>query len=179
MFYEEYTDGTWNNGRYISSPSLPETVTVSSVAATSTLTEGRITHSAESAVDGNLTTAWCEGASGQGIGESISFKFNKLYIVDKFTINAGYQLGPTYYYEINSRPADIRITYSDGSSETHTLADIKGEQTVYLDRPVVTNSIMITIESVYPGTLCEDTLISEILFWSVGSKTAFICEWGT
>ena len=61
-----------------------------------------------------------------------------------------------------SRPARIRVTFSDGASITFDLSDATGMQTLSFGRDVVTSTITITIVSVYPGTAYSDTCISEI-----------------
>lgn len=42
-------------------------------------------------IDGDLTTGWVEGVSGQGIGETITVYFDGTYLVSGIEIYAGYQ----------------------------------------------------------------------------------------
>lgn len=135
-----------------------------SISATSALSEYDMTHSPDRAVDGDIATAWVEGKEGQGEGEALVFTFPEKYLVSGFTINAGYQKNDDLYYK-NSRPAVIRLSYSDGRSEEYTLEDINGAQTFNLNEPVATNSITLTIVSVFGGWKYEDTVISEVAFY--------------
>lgn len=131
------------------------------VSAGSSLSEYDMTHSPERVMDGDLLTAWVEGANGQGIGENITFYFDDEYMISGLRINAGYQKS-TSLYEKNSRPADILLSFSDGNSQKYVLQDINGMQEIVFEIPVVTDYINIIIESVYPGSKYEDTAISEL-----------------
>lgn len=134
------------------------------VSATSVLSEKGMTHSTQRIIDGDEKTAWVEGVKGQGENEAVSFSFNGEYKITGFSIKAGYHKSAKLYDE-NSRPANIRVTYSDGSSEEYYLEDLFCEQNIYLNSPKVTRSITLTILSVYPGSRFEDTVISELKFY--------------
>ncbi len=139
---------------------------VTTVYASSFLDETQvgISHDPSNVVDGTLDNAWCENASGQGVGEYVLINFNNIYRLTGMTIYAGYQKSEDLYYK-NSRPKEIRITFADGSFEDVTLSDAMGPQTVTFTRPVDTSSVEIMIRSVYPGSAYEDTLISEVSFY--------------
>ena len=137
---------------------------VLSVTATSSLSEYNMTHSPDRVIDGDLSTGWVEEASGQGIGESITIYFDDYYKVNGFLIHAGFQASSDLY-DKNSRPEEIKISYSDGSYETYTLVDINDEQEIHLSESVVTDSVTFTILSVYEGYKYEDTVISEIYIY--------------
>ena len=138
---------------------------ISSVTASSELSENGMTHIAGRVLDGDDSTAWVEGADGQGIGESLTFNFDGTYRVNGLTIKAGFQLDEETYYK-NSRPKEITITFSDGSSETFTLDDEYGaEQYFEFDQLVNTSSVSITINSVYEGSKYEDTCITGVEFF--------------
>ncbi len=132
--------------------------------ATSYLEESNynIVHSPERAIDGDLTTGWVEGVSGQGIGESITLYFDGMYLVSGIEIYAGYQKNNDVYNK-NSRPKELYVEFSDGSGESYILNDINGVQTVQFTNPVVTDSITLRIDSVYLGSKYEDTVITEIV----------------
>ena len=112
--------------------------------------------------DGDLTTAWVEGARGQGEGESITLTFDTTCSVSGFKISAGYQKTKELF-EKNSRPKEIEILFSDGASCRVTLEDHMSEQTVNLSRAVESQTLTIRLISVYPGTTYTDTAISEII----------------
>lgn len=131
------------------------------VYASSSLSEYNMTHFPERVCDGDLSEAWVEGADGQGIGENLVLLFDDVYVVNGFYINAGYQRNDDLYYK-NSRPKEICVTFSDGTSEKFVLEDVMSSQNIQLKTPAETDSITITINSVYPGNKYEDTVISEI-----------------
>ncbi len=139
---------------------------VTAVDATSYLIQSSYSlyHTPDRMMDGDLSTAWVEGASGDGIGESVTFTFDGTYLVSGFQIYAGYQKSDALY-EKNSRPADIAVTFSNGDEAAVTLADESGSQYIAFDAPVETSSVTLTIDSVYSGSKYEDTVISEITFY--------------
>ena len=134
---------------------------IESVTASSSLSEYDMTHSPDRLIDEDISTAWVEGVNGQGIGENVTFQFDDEYTISGLKINAGYQKSDSLY-EKNSRPAELKISFSDGSSQTYTLQDINDGQEIVLEQPVMTDSISITIETVYPGRKYQDTAITEI-----------------
>lgn len=137
---------------------------VSSVSASSHLNEPQygIDHTPWSVSDGDISTAWCEDAAGQGIGEWVALVFDKAYTVNGVTIYAGHQEAGDLY-EKNSRPASMTIAFSDGSSQKIYLDDVMAGQTFTFESPVKTDSLTFIIDSVYEGYKYEDTLITEIV----------------
>lgn len=138
-----------------------QTSCISGIEATSVLSESTITHYAERICDGDLDTAWVEGVSGQGIGESISIRFDNVYCVDGIKIHGGYQKSSDLYYK-NSRPSELEIELSDGTMIECFLEDYYGEQNVRFSKTMETSWIRLTIKDVYAGSRYEDTSISEI-----------------
>lgn len=134
---------------------------IAQISATSYLTEKTAAHTPDRIADGSLSTAWVEGAEGQGLGESVSLQFTGTYLVTGLYIYAGYQKSEDLYYK-NSRPQSITVTFSDGTQETFSLEDQMGEQQLTLTQPRATESVTITIEAVYPGSRYQDTVISEL-----------------
>lgn len=137
---------------------------VSDVYASSSLAEADVVHSPERIMDGNISTAWVEGADGQGIGESVVFMLDNVYTVEGMWVAAGYQKNDRVY-TINSRPEKITVSFSDGTSEEFVLEDIHDFQDIRFSKPIETSSIKITIDSVYKGSQCEDTVFSEVEFY--------------
>lgn len=134
------------------------------VEASSELSENGMTHTADSVLDGDDSTAWVEGADGQGIGDGLDFSFDDTYKVSGMYIKAGFQLDDETYYK-NSRPKEITLVYYDGTEETVELEDYNGEQRIVFDHPVNTRGVVMRIESVYEGDAYEDTCITEISFF--------------
>lgn len=134
---------------------------ISHISATSQLSEYDMTHSADRLIDGDISTAWVEGMSGQGIKESVSVQFDDEYLINGIKINAGYQKNDELYNK-NSRPAKLGIAFSDGTYEVHELDDANSVQDIVFQKPIYSKSISLIIEDVYSGTKYEDTAISEI-----------------
>ena len=115
-------------------------------------------------LDGNPKTNWTEGVPGYGEGENVDFHFQENQPIAGFTIWAGNHYDDSYYVK-NARPKTITLTFSDGSAKEYTLWDKREEQTFYFDQTVETESVLLTITSVYDdGAVYEDTVISEISF---------------
>lgn len=134
------------------------------IYASSELSEYNMVHSVERLVDGDTSTAWVEGAAGQGIGEAVTFDFDGEYLIQGIKIGAGYQKSVELYNK-NSRPSQIGISFSDGTYEVYDLEDINDYQDVILNKTRYTEYITLTINGVYPGNKYEDTAISEIYFY--------------
>ncbi len=137
---------------------------ISSVRASSELSENNMTHSAGRICDGRLDSAWVEGASGPGVNESIVFSFDAEYKVSGMNINAGYQKNQDIYYK-NARPQSLKLTFSDGTSMSLQLNDICGPQNIAFEHPVNTKEISVVTESIYPGNKYEDMAISELAWY--------------
>lgn len=139
---------------------------IRSVEASSYLSESNLNlvHSPDRMLDGSLTTGWVEGASGQGIGEYVTFYFDDTYMVSGIEIYAGYHKRNDLYYK-NSRPKDVYIEFADGSGESFTLDDVMSAQYIEFSNPVATESIRLRIDSVYKGNAFEDTVITELSFY--------------
>lgn len=139
---------------------------VVSVTASSYLSEPNLNlyHTPERVTDGDLSTAWVEGLDGNGVGESITFTFDRTYLVSGLRINAGYQKSEKLY-QMNNRPASLTLTFSDGTQQTVVLQDVNARQDITLSLPVETQSVRLSIASVYSGTTYADTVISELSFY--------------
>ncbi len=137
---------------------------VTEISASSSLSEYNMTHTPAYVIDNDLTTGWVEGAAGQGIEENITILLNQESPVSGFLIHAGYHKSDSLY-EKNSRPKQIRVLFSDGTEETFVLNDIKEQQQITFSVTKMTTSISIVIESVYPGSKYEDTVIAELVLY--------------
>lgn len=144
-------------------PASAATPTFGTPTASSVLTGDIDPHDASYAVDNNTTTAWIEGVPGTGEGSWLEFKATSLQSVHSISIMSGFCKSESLYYK-NSRPKEVTISFSDGSSTTQTLQDQPfAWQTITLENTVQTESVKITINSTYHGSKYEDTCISEVL----------------
>ncbi|MBQ1367462.1 MAG: zinc-ribbon domain-containing protein [Firmicutes bacterium] len=124
-------------------------------------------HSAAMAFDGTLTNAWCEGVSGYGEGEWVKLELDSPCAISRMEIYAGYHKSNQLYYE-NSRPKEILVVFEepDGNttSETIVLEDKFEMQVCSFEMIHYAASVTIYIQSTYPGTTFDDTLITEVAF---------------
>lgn len=134
------------------------------VSSTSHLVEKNFVHKEDRVIDKDISTAWVEGVEGQGEGEEVKLVFDKSYLINGFVIHAGYHKNEKVY-EKNSRPSQIEVFFSDGSSETFNLKDVREAQEVKFSEPVETDSVSFVVRSVYPGSKYKDTVISEIVLY--------------
>ena len=155
--------GTVQQQETPASSSTSGAAVITGASATSTLYEKGYDHSPSNVLDGRLSTAWVEGASGQGTGERLTLTFDGAYTISSMTIHAGYQKSARLYSR-NSRPKTMTLFFSDGSNESVALSDTNAAQTLYLVNPVTTSSVVIQIDSVYAGSVYQDTCISEVRF---------------
>jgi hypothetical protein len=130
----------------------------STLKATSTGNYG-----ATNLLDGDLATAWNEGADGNGIGEWIQFDFSQEVVLTRIEIANGYQKDEERYLG-NSRVQSLRVEYSNGTTQLVDLLDDKEFQTITPTRQPVT-SVRMVIVSVYPGEEWDDTALSEVRFY--------------
>ncbi|MBR1457421.1 MAG: toll/interleukin-1 receptor domain-containing protein [Oscillospiraceae bacterium] len=135
-----------------------ETIPVAAAQASSELSSDGTVYAAGRAVDEHPGTAWIEGAGGDGTGESILLRFAGQETVSVLRVHPGY----TQYYESYGRPKTLRFTFSDGSSGTYTLADENADVWLRLGEPVSTETLLVTIEDVYPGSAHDAAAITEI-----------------
>ena len=82
---------------------------------------GHNKYSAVSAIDGDYQTAWVEGASGDGIGESIFVSIPNNCIV--INIQGGYGKSETLFYQ-NNRPKTVRLKCHVGINPTGYVSEI-------------------------------------------------------
>jgi hypothetical protein len=106
--------------------------------------------------------AWCEGAIGYGIGESVTLHFKPAVRVQEFTLVNGYQKSDETFKN-NSRVKQLRIQTSDGFATVVNVPDTKDGHTIKLPRPVKPQWVRFSIGDVHPGARGSDTCIGAIL----------------
>lgn len=112
-------------------------------------------------LDNNNSTAWAEGDSGNGVGQTICLNLNQEDVVSAIGMVNGYGKSDSLYSK-NCRVKSATVSFSDGSSQTITFSDgILTEQKVTIT-PVKTSYVQITINEVYAGDKYTDLCISEI-----------------
>ena len=127
-------------------------------SATSELLEGDIRFVADYAINPERNRPWVEGVGGDGIGQSITMEFARPETIKVLGFQIGYARSQ-YYYDINNRPKNVHISFSDGSGFDYTFRDTLKEQYIQLSVPIETTYVKVEIQGVYSGTLCKDTCI--------------------
>lgn len=115
--------------------------------------------------DNDLDTAWSEGKSNYGKGESIELSFGGTYTVKRILLYNGYMRNEKTLNN-NSQIHEATLTFSDGSEqkiEFKQNTSLNKPVSIKLDEPVETSSVTITIDSVYKGKN-KNTCVSEIRF---------------
>ncbi len=143
---------------------------VTVVEASSTLREGSTTHAAARVLDEDPATAWCEGVPGDGVGQTLTFTIPAGCHVHGAQVLGGY-FKDEARLERNGRIAQLRVR-ADGGEVIAELPDPVGVairdsvlNPAFFDlpaRPVSTKIVVVTIESVHPGSKHEDTCVSEV-----------------
>lgn len=146
------------NDKTNSEPAFPYAVQSSKRASI-----GNVTYDATNVLDGNFSTAWCEGVSGPGIGEWVELRADDLQHVSKVFITNGYCKSEEVYTNNNSISV-VTITGEDGfKMQVPLKKDILDYQEIDFAKPIDTSWLRFTITDVYPGSKDnEDTLISDI-----------------
>lgn len=143
-----------------SKPSGYSKVTVKDAMASSTLEQEEYDNSVQMVLDGNETTSWQEGVSGDGLGEFLWFSLGSKKKVRYLTFKLG-NWRDQERYQKNNRPKQLTIWLGD-ESYTISFPDEKKEFCVVLSQDCEISSVQIYIDSVYKGTEWDDTCISEV-----------------
>lgn len=140
------------------------------IASSSLKPQGKYTYKGECAHDFSLRTPWCEGVEGNGIGESLTYKFDTNFArITQVKIANGFVLNSGTYYN-NARAKKIRLDYNGKPYAILELQDVIGIQTfdvgILGENPELKKpySLKFTILEAYNGTKYQDLCISEIWF---------------
>ncbi len=131
--------------------------------SSSSVLENRARYSHKNVVDGDIYTAWAEGAEGNGKGEWIKLEFERERKLHHLGIIPGYfkyndNVGEVWFK--NNRIKEATLIFSDSSTKKIDLVDMKQMQFVTIDKK--TRYVKLRIDDVYPGSKWEDACISEI-----------------
>lgn len=126
-------------------------------SASSSFTENGYVYFPTYAIDQDAERPWVEGVKGDGVGEYLQLFFERPERIDLLCIHPGFQS----VYEKNNRPKMVKFDFSDGSSAEYELEDYNGDIYIKFSKPVNTEYLIITIQSVYKGDV-PDTCISEV-----------------
>jgi hypothetical protein len=134
-----------------------------SVAASSTLAPAAAYHPGY-LFDDRLDFGWVEGAKGAGEGEAVTVTLDAPLELGALEVWNGYQRSPDHFQK-NARARKVSVTLDGGPPIALELKDAMGAQRLTLPAPTQARRIRIAIESVYPGKLYADLVISELRLW--------------
>jgi hypothetical protein len=135
-------------------------------------------HDLAKVLDGDLDTAWCEGASGDGAGQTLTFEFSSAS-VDAIGIVNGYTKSQDIF-QGNGRIKRLTVTVEDRGTTREAIASLSPRDLRRLNRKAIgpfidwledvgrangpTQRVTLSIADVYSGAKHADTCISEIYF---------------
>ena len=151
-----------------------DSIKVSSVETSSELAASKgKTYSGKNLIDGDFKTVWCEGAKGDGAGETITLKLDKKQLVSGIQICNGYTASYDLYNS-NGVLTDVSIDFGNGKKVDDKIngyanagdtAEVLAESNfnvIELDEPVETDTITIKITGAKSGAKYDDTCVSEV-----------------
>jgi double zinc ribbon protein len=135
-------------------------------AKASSIVGNRAKFKADRVIDGNLQTAWQEGAKdAKGQWIEVSFASSR---IDYVVIYSGYQLNHDAYLG-NARPENVLVSVDGGPPIAFLLVDSEQPQRLDIDDTPGATTVRIEIDSSfdavqtsYPGSPFDDLSISEI-----------------
>ena len=119
-------------------------------------------HTAASAFDGQLQTAWGEGESGYGEGTWLEFSLARSTEIRSISLWAGNITRGIRSYRENSRPKTITIYVDGEKAESIRLLDRLERWDLTLKKPVTGRTIRITFDEVFEGIVYPDLYITEV-----------------
>ena len=112
--------------------------------------------------DNDDSTAWVEGAKGNGVNEWIQLEFEGDIVIKEIFVTNGYTKNSKIYYS-NNRVKKVKLEFSDGTTLVSDLRDgIASPQAIVLDKAVKTSFVKINILDVFVGEKYQDTCIAEV-----------------
>ena len=148
-----------SNANQVERPPAPLKITATASSTRSPLRG--IGYEPANVLDGNLATAWLEGATGPGIGEWVRCDFDREVKLRRVRIAPGYFKSPQVWAK-NNRLAAATLYFSDGSLREFRFPDRMEEQQLDVGA-VRTAWVRVVIKEVYFGT-DPDTAISQLAF---------------
>lgn len=142
---------------------------VASMSCSSVLAGDEVTsyYGTANLTDGDLSTGWAEGVDGTGVGQWFQLDLAGEQTVNRLNICPGYAKSQKLFRE-NGCPTRVRVHYSDGTYTELELRDqlVEGSeiQSFSTEEPHTTTYLRVEIVEVRPGTVYDDTVISEFSF---------------
>lgn len=142
---------------------------ISASASSYLESEGNDTYYANKSHDVDLSTAWVEGAAGNGIGERIVYTINPVLNnrITHVDILNGF-MKSDYFWEANSRIKKLRV-WLDGDIYAVLMLEDSKEMQRFNINPIELNEekkLEFEILEIYKGSKYDDVAITEIQFCS-------------
>ena len=124
---------------------------------------------ANNLVDGDKTTAWAENVDGDGVGESIQFRFSEPMVLKAMKLISGYDKDVDGWdrWVTNGRLRTFGLSFPDGVTKSFDLGDRRSWQVLPLGEKK-TRTVRMTITGVYHAEPsihhAHDTSVSEVRF---------------
>jgi len=119
----------------------------------------------QKAIDWQTDTSWVEGVEGPGQGEWLMLTFPGTIEVHTVSIDVGFDRDADVFAQ-NNRLKTAILEFSNGETVTLEFADERGiQEKVFARAPggtIETTYVKITIVDVYPGSVYDDTCLSEV-----------------
>ena len=153
----------------------PQAATASSSLTPTNLNDFRPTN----LLDGDVSTAWVEGARGTGAGQWVKFQFEQPITLARIEIANGYQKSAEFFAEedvgdallVQGALERFAVDYSDGSRQVIQLQDEQGLQAMdpktNNNQPITTQWIKFTVLAVYPAYKWPQAALSDIHVYEV------------
>lgn len=146
-----------------STDALAKRVEVTNVTASSEYpADDTGSYDAKKVADNKVATAWVEGEDRNGLGAWVKLELGGEKEVAKLTFFAGMWYS-VKYWDYSSRPTQVELEFSDGSTELVTIPDEMKAYEHTLKKPVKTSSVKVTLRNVQSGSTFSDTGISDIV----------------
>lgn len=136
-------------------------IEISSYEASSTLEQEPYHYEISQLYDNNYSTCWSEGASANGIGETIKINLAQEAKINQLNIVNGYGKKEDLYYK-NNRVKKLALIFDDGDIEYIDVKDSFNQLQNITFTPHKTQSIVVRIDEIYQGNKYQDTCISEL-----------------
>lgn len=121
-------------------------------------------YSANSAVDGDISTSWQEGLDGLGEGAGIKLSFDKPHKIRYMVLYLGNWRSDSMW-EKNARPACLTMNLGDKQSKNVDFSDEKKAFCLSFEEPVEASFVSLYIHKAYGGSQWNDNCISEVEFY--------------
>ena len=113
---------------------------------------------ADAYTDTYWATQWKSGAH-----PKITFRFSDTYLMRSIILYSGASDG----FVDNGRPSILRLTFSNGNTESVLPQDTNRQQTLNLKNTTMVNSVTVEIADIFDGQSRQTVAISEIEFFAL------------